>query len=158
MNCQKLSLEASTHAAQNERLPLRTIVQVLFFEQLKLRTSVSSWFYASDNLENSEDHSGDLSLVRDDAIVPHDLTFNDMKERVIELQKECLSMKQELEKMKTKVSWNMVLKKFGSMLISKPCNLKAPKPCSKSKISPAISAVPQMEDKAVTVMNRKIDI
>ncbi|KAJ0462938.1 putative NPH3 domain-containing protein [Helianthus annuus] len=34
MNIQKLSLVASTHAAQNERLPLRAIVQVLFFEQL----------------------------------------------------------------------------------------------------------------------------
>lgn len=39
MDCQKLSLEACTHAAQNERLPLRVIVQVLFFEQLQLRTS-----------------------------------------------------------------------------------------------------------------------
>ncbi|MFS7920038.1 putative NPH3 domain-containing protein [Helianthus anomalus] len=32
MDCKKLSLEACTHAAQNERLPLRIIVQVLFFE------------------------------------------------------------------------------------------------------------------------------
>merc|ERR1711915_302580 len=39
MDCQKLSLEACTHAAQNERLPLRVVVQVLFFEQLQLRTS-----------------------------------------------------------------------------------------------------------------------
>ncbi|XLS86424.1 hypothetical protein HN51_036590 [Arachis hypogaea] len=41
MNCQKLSIEASTHVVQNERLPLRVIVQVLFFEQLRLRTSIS---------------------------------------------------------------------------------------------------------------------
>ncbi|KAL0309716.1 UNVERIFIED_CONTAM: BTB/POZ domain-containing protein [Sesamum radiatum] len=54
MNCQKLSLEASTHAAQNERLPLRVIVQVLFFEQLRLRTSISSWFFVSDNLDSSQ--------------------------------------------------------------------------------------------------------
>ncbi|KAE8683256.1 hypothetical protein F3Y22_tig00111213pilonHSYRG00600 [Hibiscus syriacus] len=39
MNCQKLSLEASTHATQNEWLPLRFIVQVIFFEQLRLWTS-----------------------------------------------------------------------------------------------------------------------
>lgn len=49
MNCQKLSLEASTHAAQNERLPLRVIVQVLL---LRLRTSISSWFFVSDNLDS----------------------------------------------------------------------------------------------------------
>ena len=42
MDCQKLSLEACTHAAQNERLPLRVIVQVLFFEQLQLRSSIVS--------------------------------------------------------------------------------------------------------------------
>ncbi|KAG0527686.1 hypothetical protein BDA96_06G254600 [Sorghum bicolor] len=51
MNCQKLSLEACTHAAQNERLPLRVVVQVLFFEQLRLRTTVSGWFFASDNAD-----------------------------------------------------------------------------------------------------------
>jgi hypothetical protein len=51
MNCQKLSLEACTHAAQNERLPLRVVVQVLFFEQLRLRTTVSGWFFVSDNAD-----------------------------------------------------------------------------------------------------------
>jgi len=51
MNCQKLSLEACTHAAQNERLPLRVVVQVLFFEQLRLRTTVAGWFFVSDNAD-----------------------------------------------------------------------------------------------------------
>lgn len=158
MNCQKLSLEASTHAAQNERLPLRTIVQVLFFEQLKLRTSVAGWLFTSDNLENLQDSSGNLDLVRKVTNAPHVLTFDEMKERVSELEKECLSMKQELKKMvKTKLSWNVILKKLGSKLISNSCDLKVSKPCSKSKVSPAISAA-QMEDKAMAVMSRKIDI
>ncbi|XP_004506596.1 BTB/POZ domain-containing protein At5g48800 [Cicer arietinum] len=39
---QKLSQEAGAHAAQNERLPLQSIVQVLYFEQLKLRNNLSS--------------------------------------------------------------------------------------------------------------------
>ncbi|OIW18888.1 hypothetical protein TanjilG_25331 [Lupinus angustifolius] len=39
---QKLSQEAGAHAAQNERLPLQSIVQVLYFEQLRLRNSLSS--------------------------------------------------------------------------------------------------------------------
>ncbi|MFS7949364.1 putative NPH3 domain-containing protein [Helianthus anomalus] len=50
MDCKKLSLEACTHTAQNERLPLRIIVQVLFFEQLQLRTSIAGCFLVSDNL------------------------------------------------------------------------------------------------------------
>lgn len=33
LDCQKLSQEVCAHAVRNERLPLRTVVQVLFFEQ-----------------------------------------------------------------------------------------------------------------------------
>ncbi|XP_010687360.1 BTB/POZ domain-containing protein NPY2 isoform X2 [Beta vulgaris subsp. vulgaris] len=35
MDCKKLSVDACMHAVQNERLPLRVIVQVLFFEQVR---------------------------------------------------------------------------------------------------------------------------
>ncbi|MQL95385.1 hypothetical protein Taro_028056 [Colocasia esculenta] len=35
MDVKKLSRDASAHAAQNDRLPLRVIVQVLFFEQVR---------------------------------------------------------------------------------------------------------------------------
>ncbi|KAG6414650.1 hypothetical protein SASPL_122023 [Salvia splendens] len=37
---QKLSQEAGSHAAQNERLPLQSVVQVLYYEQLRLRTAM----------------------------------------------------------------------------------------------------------------------
>ncbi|KAL0389848.1 UNVERIFIED_CONTAM: BTB/POZ domain-containing protein [Sesamum calycinum] len=37
---QKLSQEAGAHAAQNERLPLQSIVQVLYYEQLRLRNAL----------------------------------------------------------------------------------------------------------------------
>ncbi|XP_059645617.1 BTB/POZ domain-containing protein NPY3-like [Cornus florida] len=39
MDCKKLSVEACMHAVQNERLPLRVVVQVLFFEQVRATTS-----------------------------------------------------------------------------------------------------------------------
>lgn len=42
MDCRKLSAEACLHAVQNERLPLRVVVQVLFFEQLRATTSVGN--------------------------------------------------------------------------------------------------------------------
>ncbi|KAK9279898.1 hypothetical protein L1049_013581 [Liquidambar formosana] len=35
MDVKKLTMDASMHAAQNERLPLRVVVQVLFFEQIR---------------------------------------------------------------------------------------------------------------------------
>ncbi|KAA8545781.1 hypothetical protein F0562_020768 [Nyssa sinensis] len=39
MDCKKLSADACMHAVQNERLPLRVVVQVLFFEQVRTATS-----------------------------------------------------------------------------------------------------------------------
>ncbi|XP_058069885.1 BTB/POZ domain-containing protein NPY2-like isoform X1 [Magnolia sinica] len=39
MDCQKLSMDACMHVAQNERLPLRVVVQVLFFEQVRAATA-----------------------------------------------------------------------------------------------------------------------
>ncbi|KAJ6892420.1 hypothetical protein NC651_025580 [Populus alba x Populus x berolinensis] len=147
MNCQKFSLEASTHATQNERLPLRVIVQVVFFEQLRLRTSVSGLFYVSENLDNSQNPSGNLALARNDlhteAGAKHGrIVVDDMKKRVSELEKECLSMKQEIEKMgKTKLgSWNNLFRKFGfSQSKSKPGDPKASKPTD-TKESPTSSA------------------
>lgn len=41
MDCRKLSVEACMHAVQNERLPLRVVVQVLFFEQIRATASAA---------------------------------------------------------------------------------------------------------------------
>ncbi|PIA33187.1 hypothetical protein AQUCO_04200147v1 [Aquilegia coerulea] len=41
MDCKKLTADACMHAVQNERLPLRVVVQVLFFEQVRAATSPS---------------------------------------------------------------------------------------------------------------------
>ncbi|PON66748.1 Voltage dependent potassium channel [Parasponia andersonii] len=42
MDCGKLSAEACMHAVQNERLPLRTVVQVLFFELVRATTTTGN--------------------------------------------------------------------------------------------------------------------
>ncbi|KAF3615834.1 BTB/POZ domain-containing protein NPY1 [Capsicum annuum] len=42
MDVRKLTMDASMHAAQNERLPLRTVVQVLFFEQIRASAGVQA--------------------------------------------------------------------------------------------------------------------
>ncbi|KAJ9181577.1 hypothetical protein P3X46_009694 [Hevea brasiliensis] len=130
MNCQKLSLEASIHAAQNERLPLRVIVQVLFFEQLRLRTSISGWFFVSENLENSQNPSGNLGLPKKDGSCPVDsaqdhAVGDDMREHASELEKECSNMKEELQKLvKTKRKWKIFSKKFSFRQKLQPCNSK----------------------------------
>ena len=127
MNCQKLSLEASTHAAQNERLPLRVIVQVLFFEQLRLRTSISGWFFVSDNLENSHNNSGNIGPPKSNGSrqADHAEVSENMRERVSELEKECSSIKNELQKLaKTKKSWSIFPKRLGFGKKSECCNPK----------------------------------
>ncbi|XP_042063424.1 BTB/POZ domain-containing protein At5g47800-like [Salvia splendens] len=58
LDCQKLSPEVRSHAVKNERLPLRTVVQVLFFEQEKGNTTTDKKHTSSKQLENS--------VVRDD--------------------------------------------------------------------------------------------
>ncbi|XP_028776033.1 BTB/POZ domain-containing protein At5g03250 [Neltuma alba] len=127
MNCQKLSLEASTHAAQNERLPLRVVVQVLFFEQLRLRTSISGWFFVSDNLENSQTTNGGLGLPKSNGPA---LDAENMRERVSELEKECSSIKNELQKLaKTKKSWSLFPKRLGFRRKPECCNPKEANEC-----------------------------
>ena len=42
MDCKKLSVDACMHAVQNERLPLRVVVQVLFFEQVRASATSGS--------------------------------------------------------------------------------------------------------------------
>ncbi|XP_057475379.1 BTB/POZ domain-containing protein At5g03250-like [Actinidia eriantha] len=123
MNCQKLSIEASTHAAQNERLPLRVIVQVLFFEQLRLRTSISGWFFVSDNLENSQNPNANVALNAQDRAAGID----DVRERLSDLEKECQTMRREIQKLvKKKKSWNIFCRRKPQHSNSKQSSLKAP--------------------------------
>ncbi|WOL18084.1 BTB/POZ domain-containing protein [Canna indica] len=120
VNCQKLSLEACTHAAQNERLPLRLVVQVLFFEQLHLRTSIAGRFVVSESMESSRTSNGDFVIQKRSigAIQTEDdfhVDVDDMRLQVLELEKECLSMKQEIEKLgKPKIrSWKIFSRRIG---------------------------------------------
>ncbi|XP_075666654.1 BTB/POZ domain-containing protein At1g30440 [Castanea sativa] len=136
MDCQKLSLEACTHAAQNERLPLRIVVQVLFFEQLQLRTSIAGCFLVSDNLDGSRqlrsgiagsnEGGGWATAVRENQVLK--VGMDNMRMRVSELEKECSSMRQEIEKLgrvKGSSTWGNVSKKFGFKLKSQMCSARA---------------------------------
>ncbi|PWA47578.1 phototropic-responsive NPH3 family protein [Artemisia annua] len=80
LDCNKMSVEACEHAAQNERLPVCVTVQVLFVGQLRLRESSKS---AEDYEVNDEEVKIQLEKI----------TF-----RVTELEKECLMLKKEIEK------------------------------------------------------------
>ncbi|KAJ3674472.1 hypothetical protein LUZ60_005088 [Juncus effusus] len=122
IDCQKLSLEACTHAAQNERLPLRVVVQVLFFEQLQLRTSIAGCLLVSDNLDGSRPlRSGVIPVsgegpswataVRENQVLK--VGMDNMRMRLNELEKECSNMRQEIEKLGSKGKGSGIIKKFS---------------------------------------------
>ncbi|KAL5214400.1 hypothetical protein ABZP36_003552 [Zizania latifolia] len=132
MNCQKLSLEACTHAAQNERLPLRVVVQVLFFEQLRLRTTVAGWFFVSDNVDQASPSGGHYAPrrsveldfaagseeenyeARNNEWSSSAMSAEDIRQRVVELEEECSSMKEEIHRLgKPKGALSRLFRKLG---------------------------------------------
>ena len=101
----KLTLEACTHAAQNERLPLRTVVQVLFFEQLQLRRAIARTIMANEGgaaglgEEGGDSDGGGTWRVATRGNQMLRLDMDSMRSRVQELERECTSMRKAIEKM-----------------------------------------------------------
>ncbi|MQL80001.1 hypothetical protein Taro_012436, partial [Colocasia esculenta] len=115
IDCQKLSQEACSHAAQNERLPVQMAVQVLYFEQLRLRNAMNrgghdQFFLSSASVASSQfpGHrpgsgvgSGAASPRDNYALVRREnrelkLEVARMRMRLTDLEKDHVSMKQEL--------------------------------------------------------------
>ncbi|XP_031258122.1 BTB/POZ domain-containing protein At1g03010-like isoform X1 [Pistacia vera] len=110
IDCQKLSQEACSHAAQNERLPVQMAVQVLYFEQIRLRNAMSGghnqFFFGSINSQfpqrsSSGAGSGAISPRDNYASVRREnrelkLEVARMRMRLTDLEKDHVSMKQEL--------------------------------------------------------------
>ncbi|TKV91156.2 hypothetical protein SEVIR_9G076100v4 [Setaria viridis] len=140
----KLTLEACTHAAQNERLPLRTVVQVLFFEQLQLRRAIARTIMANEGgaAGSGEEGGGDSDgggtwrvATRGNQMLRLDM--DSMRSRVQELERECTSMRKAIEKMDrrggasadrgapsaaTDGRWgSMVTKRFGCKFPAQVC-------------------------------------
>lgn len=66
LDCQNLSPEVRSHAVKNERLPLRTVVQLLFFEQEKGNTTSNIKHRSSDQTSVVRDDMNKLKLSTDD--------------------------------------------------------------------------------------------
>ncbi|KAK6164758.1 hypothetical protein DH2020_001622 [Rehmannia glutinosa] len=109
IDCQKLSQEACSHAAQNERLPVQMAVQVLYFEQIRLRNAMNGvsghnqFFFGSMNGQRSGSGAGSGCISPRDnyASVRREnrelkLEVARMRMRLTDLEKDHVSMKQEL--------------------------------------------------------------
>eukprot|EP00249_Psilotum_nudum_P000876 c13042_g1_i1 orf=868-2682(-) len=139
MDCQKLSQEACAHAAQNERLPVQAMVQVLYFEQLRLRKALGRPYTDAENVDQchpSQRTASNPTLPRDNNTSLRrenrelKLEFARMKTRLDELEREHENMKQEMEKTaSTNGFLTSVSKRFGKMNLftknnSKESNIK----------------------------------
>ncbi|KAK4488425.1 hypothetical protein RD792_004189 [Penstemon davidsonii] len=90
MDCQKLSREACGHAAQNDRLPVQTVVQVLYYEQQRLREVMDT----NNLIESPSLKTKPKSFSVD---------INPMNDELSTLRKENQDLKLELVKLKMKV-------------------------------------------------------
>ncbi|KAH9608051.1 hypothetical protein KSS87_002335 [Heliosperma pusillum] len=92
MDCQKLSREACAHAAQNDRLPVQTVVQVLYYEQQRLREAMNG---EPNSPRNSIIPSKTLSLYPSDA--PPSAELSRLKRENEDLKLELLKLKMKLK-------------------------------------------------------------
>ncbi|KAL8060930.1 hypothetical protein ABFX02_02G055600 [Erythranthe guttata] len=97
MDCQKLSIDACMHAAQNERLPLRIVVQVLFSEQVKISNAIANTSLKDDG----ESHYQPLVSNRKTLLEGTPQSF---QEGWASAKKDINTLKFELESVKAKYS------------------------------------------------------
>ncbi|KAJ7981099.1 BTB/POZ domain-containing protein [Quillaja saponaria] len=132
----KLSVDACAHASQNERLPLRVVLQVLFFEQLQLRTALAGCLHVLDtesaptapvtvpaNMAGQiVQRGGWVTVVRENQVLKVDM--EKMRSRVGELEEEFSKIKREMKNVtKTHSSLSsprLIARRFGCKLVPRP--------------------------------------
>uniref|UniRef100_A0A5B7AZ86 BTB/POZ domain-containing protein n=1 Tax=Davidia involucrata TaxID=16924 RepID=A0A5B7AZ86_DAVIN len=138
---QKLSIDACAHASQNERLPLRIILQVLFFEQLQLRTALAGCLHALDTeiapaapmtVPNEMagqivQRDGWVAVVRENQVLKVDM--EKMRSRVRELEEEFSKIKQEMKRVtkshSSLSSPRLIARRIGCKLLPRSSDARA---------------------------------
>ncbi|KAJ7560442.1 hypothetical protein O6H91_04G130500 [Diphasiastrum complanatum] len=129
MDIHKLSQEACAHAAQNERLHVQFMIQVLYFEQLKLHAAIAKSIVETEHVRQplsritsdqvssgSSPHDSYAFLRQENKDLKHEIAR--MKMRLLDLEKEQVSMKQDIEKSTDVAStkfFQSVSKKLGQL-------------------------------------------
>uniref|UniRef100_A0A1J3E9Q6 BTB/POZ domain-containing protein n=1 Tax=Noccaea caerulescens TaxID=107243 RepID=A0A1J3E9Q6_NOCCA len=108
MDYQRLSIDACAHASHNDRLPLRVVLQVLFFEQMHLRNALASGLQDTAHAqtgatgEHIVQRDGWVTVVRQNQVLK--VNMQRMRSRVGELEEEFQSIKEEMMMKKKRVS------------------------------------------------------
>ncbi|XP_028782199.1 root phototropism protein 3-like [Neltuma alba] len=129
IDCRKLTPEASLHAAQNERLPVRAVIQVLFSEQTKLHQNRQVDWSGSFGGTRSPNGGGDLPArsFSKREMYAQQMEIRKLKEDVYRLQSQCSVMQVQMERMmmeKNKKGF-FKWKKFGITGFGKSVNVVA---------------------------------
>ncbi|KAK9698147.1 hypothetical protein RND81_08G085100 [Saponaria officinalis] len=98
MDVKKFTMDASMHAAQNERLPLRVVVQVLYFEQMRATSATQPL--------NGTANNASLSAPNEDE--------EEWDRKTLE---SCKSLRKQMEKMK--IEEKKELQKHDKMMLDK---------------------------------------
>lgn len=93
MDCRKLSQEACTHAAQNERLPVQIVVQVLYAEQMRLKNVMTG----------GSTCSGEAEEMADQAHFSHRMVTRSPRDDYAAVQRENRELKMEVARMKSRL-------------------------------------------------------
>ncbi|CAA0839124.1 Phototropic-responsive NPH3 family protein [Striga hermonthica] len=114
IDARKLSTEASLHAAQNERLPVRAVIQVLLSEQYKISKHVIDW---SGSLTGPRSPviglDGPVRCLSKREMATRNMEVRRLKDDVLRLQSQCMNMEKQIEKLLEKkkrfFSWKKLL-------------------------------------------------
>ncbi|PIN08524.1 hypothetical protein CDL12_18897 [Handroanthus impetiginosus] len=126
INCEKLSEEARKHVAQNDRLPMRFVLQVLLSDQQRIEKSMSRRFFVPNNPKNSRNSSRKMARKNNPTLPSKDiLKLTDMREQVLELEQNCEDMKQEMVKKKKPVKTRGGWSNFCKGVVGLSCKPKS---------------------------------
>ncbi|KAE8680796.1 monoglyceride lipase-like [Hibiscus syriacus] len=101
IDCQKLSPEASLHAALNERLPVRAVIQVLFYEKpSSIDMLIGADCSAEQGVRTQPDLNPQLGACRE--INAQEIEIKKLTEELLRVQSQCLAMQMQKEKLMDK--------------------------------------------------------
>ncbi|XP_028066666.1 BTB/POZ domain-containing protein At5g17580-like [Camellia sinensis] len=118
LNCHKMSQEACEHPAQNERLPLRVVVQILFAGHLHLRDTITKKVQGSDErltkLKTEDEEEAERVSSSEEGVK---IEMEKMGSKVMELERECCIIRKEIQCSRGKKEkfsvWREMKRKFG---------------------------------------------
>ncbi|RYQ87270.1 hypothetical protein Ahy_B09g094750 [Arachis hypogaea] len=113
IDSRKLTPEASLHAAQNERFPVRAVIQVLLSEQTKLNRNLD-WSGSLISSTRSPNGVLDACLSKREMNAQH-MEIRKLKEELYRVQSQCNAMQVQMERMVEKKKGFFKWMRFGVM-------------------------------------------